>query len=210
MLLRWKKWFILFLTAMIALSFSFTVLADDDYEKGEHQEQSKYYERSEHDEGEENEYDEESNYQQPSIENEIQAEYWNIWSRKPLNNPNNSLPITSPSELSTMVNGQESKLYFIPQDGQLLVSGEAIAKILGAKAKYYSQSKILQIKQGNHELIVRADSNAVYENREKNPMPVKAAVYENTIYLPVSVAANSLGYRITYQVENNTIHFQQL
>jgi hypothetical protein len=206
-----KKGYVLFISVIITLffSFTFTVLAEDDHEKSEHKKNSEYYERSDDDaegEGNENEYYE----QTTTTTNEIQAEYWNIWSRKTLNNPNNNLPITSPGELSAVVNGQETKLYFIPQEGQLLVSGDALAKVLGAEAKYYSQSKIMKISKGSHELIVRADSNAAYENRVKNPMPVKATAYEKTIYLPVSVAANSLGYRITFNSENNTLLFEQI
>jgi hypothetical protein len=204
---KFKKWVILFFTAIITLSFSLSVLADDDHEKGEQKKNSEYYERSEHDDEDEGyEYEEKS----PALQSDFQSEYWNIWSRKPLNNPNNSLPITSPGELSAVINGQETKLYFIPQDGQLLVAGDALAKVLGAEAKYYEQSKIMKITKGNHELIIRADSNAAYENRVKNPMPVKAAAYEKTIYLPVSVAANSLGYRITFNAGNNSLIFQQL
>jgi hypothetical protein len=61
------------------------------------------------------------------------------------------------------------------------------------------------ITKDQNELIVRADSNAAYENRVKNPMPVKAASYEKTIYLPISVAANALGYRINWDAGSNTI-----
>ncbi|WML53038.1 copper amine oxidase N-terminal domain-containing protein [Neobacillus sp. PS3-12] len=128
----------------------------------------------------------------------------------PINNPNKTLPITAPSDLSVSVNGNTTKLYFIPQEGQLFVSGEKLANILGAQAQYYPQSKILRITKGQYELIVRADSNAVYENRVKNPMPVKTASYEKTIYLPISVAANALGYRINWDAGSNTIMIESI
>jgi hypothetical protein len=47
--------------------------------------------------------------------------------------------------------------------------------LLGVVAKYYPQSKIMVITKDKYELIVRADSNGAFENRVKNPIPVKAA-----------------------------------
>lgn len=200
---KMKKLMVLLFTIILAFSIGSSVLADDDdHEKSEHNKSREYYEKSDDDkyENEENEY----NNDQGS--NPVfQEDYWNIWSRKPVNNPNNTLPITTPSELSISVNGNVAKIYVIPQEGQLLVSGEAMAKLLGTQTKYYPQSKIMVITKDKYELVVRADSNVAFENKIKNPMPVKATVYEKTIYLPVSVAANSLGFRITWNAENNTM-----
>jgi hypothetical protein len=204
---RIKKVIVLFFAFILTLSLGVSVLADDDeHEKREHGKNSEYYEKTD-DEEYENEY---YNSQGSSINTVVQDDYWYLWSRMPINNPNKTLPITAPSDLSVSVNGNTTKLYFIPQEGQLFVSGEKLANILGAQAQYYPQSKILRITQGQYELIVRADSNAVYENRVKNPMPVKTASYEKTIYLPISVAANALGYRINWDAGSNTIMIESI
>jgi hypothetical protein len=179
-----------------------SVLADDDeHEKREHENKSEYYEKADDDENENEYYDN----QGTTTNSSVQEEFWYIWSRKPVNNPNNTMPITVPSELSVNLNGNITKLYFIPQEGQLLVSGEKLANLLSAQVKYYPQSKIMILSKDNYELIVRADSNVAYVNKVKNPMPVLASSYENTIYLPVSVVANALGYRLTWDAGSNTL-----
>jgi hypothetical protein len=198
-----KKYGVLLLAFILALSLGASVLADDDeHEKREHEHKSEYYEESD----EEDYYDNQGS----TTNTTVQEDYWYIWSRKPVNNPKAELPITAPSELSVNVNGNITKLYFIPQEGQLFVSGEKLANLLGAQVKYYPLSKIIVLTKDNYELIVRADSNAAYENRVKNPMPVMASSYENTIYLPVSVAANALGYRLTWDPGSNTLNCESI
>jgi hypothetical protein len=198
---KMKKLLVLFFAFILTISLGVSVLADDEHEKKNHEKTGEYYEKSDDDE----EYDTEFYNQQGATTTAMQEDYWYIWSRKPINNPNNSLPIAAPAELTVSVNGNSTKLYFIPREGQLLVSGEKIASLLGAKSQYYPQSKILVVTREKYELIVRADSNAAYENRTKNPMPVRASSYENTVYLPVSVAANALGYRLTWDPGSNTL-----
>ena len=75
---------------------------------------------------------------------------------------------------------------------------------------FYEQSRILEVSKGNEELIVRAGSNATYENRVKTPMPSKALYYEKSIYLPLSVIANSMGYRVSWNQEKETIVLQEI
>lgn len=192
---KMKRFFVLLFACIFAFSLGAGVLADDDHGKNEHEDSHEHS-------------DDGNDYYSPTVP--TQEVFWNIWLRQPINNPNNPLPINTPSELSISINGKESKLYFIPQEGQLLVSGDQIASFLGGHSEYYPQSKILVITKDKNELIVRADSNAAYENKVKNPMPVQAEAYEKTIYLPVSVAANALGFRITWDAGNNTMVFESI
>lgn len=194
----------IFVTCLVIFTIGTSVLADDDHEHGnENDNNHEQYEKNDDVNWEEQ--------QQIQINQEQQQmDYWNIWSRESRNNPNNLLPITSPSELKILMNNQESNLYFIPQDGQLLVSGEAIANVLGAKTNYFAQSNICILKKDSHELIVRAGSNAAYENRVKTSMPVQAQLLENSVYLPVSVAANALGFRVSWDENTKTILFQAI
>lgn len=201
---RMKKIIVLVFAFILTLSLGVNVLADsDEHEKKEHDRDSEYYEES----------DDQNQYynDQGSLPNSaVQEDYWYIWSRVPINNPNNSVPIAAPSDLSISVNGNITKVYVIPQEGQLLVSGEKFANLLGAKIQYFPQSKIMVITKDSNELIVRAESNAAYENRVKNPMPVKAVSYEKTIYLPLSVVANALGNRINWDAGTNTIKLESI
>lgn len=172
---------------------------DDDYEEDD--EKHEYYQESDGDDWER---------QQPQISMKQQSEYWNIWSRQPRNDQNNPLPILEPAALPVIANQNESSIYFIPKEGQLLVSGEAIAEFLGAQTKFYPQSKILILTKGNNEIIVKAETNAAFENRVKTPMPVQAAYYETSVYLPVSVAANALGYRVSWDANKKALIFESI
>lgn len=199
---KMKKPFVLLFTFILTFSIGASVLADDDeHEKREHEQHGEYYEKSDDEEYEDGNF----KTQGTTTNTVIQDDYWYIWSRQPINNSKKSLPITAPSELAVNVNGSVTKLYFIPQEGQLLVSCDAVANLLGAQAKYYPQSKIMVITKDKSELVVRAGSNAAYENRVRNPMPVMAATYENTLYVPVSVITNAMGYRLNWDPGSNTL-----
>lgn len=200
-----KKWLIMFISILTIFAVSTTVMADDD-DDDDHG-KYEYYEKSKHHDDEEGDDEEKWNAveQVPLV-----TEYWNIWSREARNNPNNLLPITEAGETTVWIGNQETSLYFIPQDGQLLVSGTAMADLLGGDSTYYSQSKICILTNGKHELIVRAGFNVAYEDRVKTPMPILAKAYEKSVYLPVSVAANALGYRVAWDAAKQAFIFQPI
>ncbi|WP_312471473.1 copper amine oxidase N-terminal domain-containing protein [Neobacillus sp.] len=200
---RWKKLMSMLAVMLVSLSLGTSVIADDhdDDDDNKHE-----YFQKDHDND-----DADVRTKQQRLNNLTQqTEYWSIWSREPRNDPNNALPIASPEELIVIVNGNETSIYCIPQDGQLLVSGNAIAEIMGAQAKFYPQHKIAVLNKGNLELIVKAGSNAVFENKVKTPMPTIATCYENSVYLPVSVAANALGYRVTWDITKKAMVLQSI
>ncbi|CAH2714198.1 hypothetical protein BACCIP111895_01359 [Neobacillus rhizosphaerae] len=186
---------------LVSLSLGTSVIADD-HDDDDDDDKHEYFQKD-HDADNRTKQQRQNNFTQ-------QKEYWSIWSREPRNDPNNAMPIASPEELIVIVNGNETSIYCIPQDGQLLVSGDAIAEIMGAQAKFYPQSKIAVLNKGNLELIVKAGSNAVFENKVKTPMPTIATCYENSVYMPVSVAANALGYRVTWDITKNAMVLQSI
>ncbi|WP_066384161.1 copper amine oxidase N-terminal domain-containing protein [Neobacillus mesonae] len=200
---KWKKWLAAAAALFITLSIGTSVIADDHDDDDD--EKHEYYEKH-HDEDD----DEQWESQQPAVPYQQQTDYWNIWSKEPMNNPEKVLPIENPEELLINSGEIEKKIYLIPKDGQLLVSADSIAEILGATSTFYPTSKICLLKKGDLELIVKAGSNAAYENKVKSPMPVNAAAYENSIYLPISVAANALGYRVTWNEAKKAIVLQSL
>ncbi|MCM3571329.1 copper amine oxidase N-terminal domain-containing protein [Neobacillus mesonae] len=202
-----KKWLSSFVLLVMLLSTGTSVIADD-HDDDDDEKQEYYFKNHEDDD---HKSDDEGGWEeQRNIQLSQQPDYWNIWSREPVNNPDTSLPIEAPGELMVFIGNQEKMIYFIPKDGQLLVSGEAIAKVLGAEFIFYPTSKICQLTKGDLELIVRAGSNAVYENKIKTPMPTQAEAYENSIYLPLSAAANALGYRVTWNEAKKAIVLQSL
>jgi hypothetical protein len=207
-----NKWLVIFTALIMLIAVGTPVMADDD-DEDEHDEKHEYYQKDHDDEDEDDDeddgyYDESDGLQESQVPISSQTEYWNIWSREARNNPAQALPLTTPSEVPLILNNIETSVYVIPQDGQLLVSSEAFVKALGGKAKYYPQSKICVLTTENMELIVRAGSNAAYENRVKTPMPIPAAAYENSVYVPISVAANALGYRASWDEEKASLILQ--
>lgn len=199
-----NKIIILFLALVLIIPLGAQVSADDDEREEKYEHYQKY----------EKEYEEESDSRQniqPTTQLPTQSDlFWNIWTRSPINNPNKSLPLSAPGELKASVNNQQTKLYLVPQDGQLFVSGEAIANLLGAQSTYYPTSKILVLSKNQSELIVKVGSNAAYENRNKVPLPATVISYENTVYLPVAAAANSLHYRINWDQAQQIMIFESL
>lgn len=205
----WKKIILIFTAVLLFLPLGSSVLADDDDDDHEKHE---YYQKKYDDDGEDDN-DDDDNWepnQQTQISPNQQNDYWYLWSREPRNNPENPLPISTPSDLIVSLNNNEKSIYFIPQEGQLLVSAKEIADLLGADMEFYQQSKIGVMKIGGKELIIRAGTNAAYENRMKTPMPAAAGFYENSLYLPISVAANALGYRINWDEANMKIILQSI
>lgn len=190
-----SKWLIFFTALIMIFAIGSPALADDDDDDHDKYE----YHQKDRDDDDDEDYDdgwkENQQYQVPVSP---QTEFWNIWTREARNNPDQSLPIDSPSEVLLIADNTETSIYVIPQDGQLLISSEGFANAIGARAEFYPQSKIFVLSKGNMELIVRAGSNAAYENMIKTPMPIQALAYENTVYIPISVAANALGYRVSW------------
>nr|WP_246439197.1 copper amine oxidase N-terminal domain-containing protein [Bacillus benzoevorans] len=200
---------------LFGLSFGVTVMADDDeheredhgkYEGYEKQESWKYdgeEKKRDHEdhEDDDDEYEYKENNQIGEYNSYVQSEqtgYWNIWTREVVNHSSTALPVLTPSTISLTVNNKPVEIYGVPQNGQLLVSAEKLAEKLGAEAKVYTISKIVKVTKGENELIIRSGSNAAYENSVKTPMPAEAVYYEKSVYIPICVLANALGYRIDW------------
>ncbi|MGG3561118.1 stalk domain-containing protein [Neobacillus rhizosphaerae] len=202
---KWKQLMILFSVILPLLSIGSSVIADDGEEHHE-EDRHEYYQEDDEDDN----FDVVDELEVPKREKQQQTEFWNLWSRQPRNNPNNLLPISEPSEVPVIFNQNKIEIYMIPQDGQILISANEIAKAIGAKAAFYPDSEISVLTKGNIELIVKAGSNAAFENRVKTPMPTQAVPYENTIYLPISVAANAFGYRIKWDITQKGMELEEI
>ncbi|WML60272.1 stalk domain-containing protein [Neobacillus sp. PS2-9] len=201
---KWRHFTILLAVILPLLSIGTSVIADDGEDHDE-EDRQEYYQEEDEDEDDNNE----DEWDVPISEKQ-QIEFWNLWSRQPSNNPNKPLPISEPTEVPVIINQNKIVIYMIPQDGQILIPANEIAKAIGAKAAFYPYSEISVLSKGNIELIVKAGSNAVFENRFKTPMPIQAVAYENTVYLPISVAANAFGYRIKWNNTQKVMELQQI
>ncbi|MGJ7912762.1 copper amine oxidase N-terminal domain-containing protein [Neobacillus sp. LXY-1] len=204
MLKKWKKITLVLTCVLAVFPLGKVALADDDDDDHEKHE---YYQKEHHEDAADDETEWKSTNQEVIT---TQTDYWYIWSKQPRNTADHPLPIETPSELLVSVNNTEKRIYFIPQDGQLLVSAEVLGQLLGADTHYYPQSQICSINKGNQELIVKVGSNAAYENQQKTPMPVQAAAIENSIYIPISVVANALGYRVNWDGTKQLIFLQSI
>ncbi|QBK24472.1 copper amine oxidase N-terminal domain-containing protein [Ureibacillus thermophilus] len=213
---------------IIVLFFAFqsvvNIASADDHYKGDRYYYPKYeksdknnyfekFDKHDHDDDDDDykwkgEYEQEGNYKNLQ-QNTVQPSYWNVWTRDTHISISNNLPVEEAKKVSFNLNGKTEKLLVFPSNGQLLVSGEKMAKLFGIKSKYYEQSRILELSNGQEELIVRAGTNAAYENMVKTPMPAKALSYEKTVYLPISVIANAFGYSVDWDEANETFILEQ-
>jgi hypothetical protein len=210
---RLFKWTLAILVLFSIFQSVNSVKADDDeYEEYETHNSDREEHGDDEEEYEEYEQDDEwqSEVQNQPLSESIQQSLWNIWTRDTKSGLNDTLPFQEAKEVHIELNGKSELFLIVPQYGQLLVSGEKIAKFMDAVFTFYEQSRILEVSKGGEELIVRAGSNAVYENTVKTPMPTKALYYEKSVYLPISVIANSMGYRVSWNAGKETIILQQI
>lgn len=206
---------------LFGLSFGVTVMADDDwhdkeghkkyegYEKQEHWKYDSKEKEREYEDDDDDEYEYKGNNQIGEYNSYVQSEqtgYWNIWTREVVSHSSTVLPVSAPSNISLIVNNEPVEIYAVPQNGQLLVSAEKLAKKLDAVVKVYDISKIVKVTKGENELIIRSGSNAAYENSVKTPMPAEAVYYEKSVYIPICVLANALGYQIDWNKEEQKIN----
>ncbi|WP_338450289.1 copper amine oxidase N-terminal domain-containing protein [Niallia oryzisoli] len=209
------KWMLAFFMLFFIFQTGTIANADDDdegvrYERHEHEDEDREYEEDD-DEG----YYEENttNYGDGTMyeSTPVQSTFWNLWTREISSTTSNTeLPFQEAKEVSIELNNTSESFFMIPQNGQLLVPGEKVAKFLGAKSRYYQQSKILELSKGTEELIVRAGTNAAYENMVKTPMPTQSFYYERSVYLPISVISNALGYRVNWDAAKLAIILQEI
>lgn len=179
----------------------------EDEEYGEHE--SEYeYEYEDHlgddddDDDDEYEYDYED-WQQAPVEIEPDVS-WDVWSRT-LSAGQGTLPFAI-SQMVTIENsdGKQLESYVIPKQGQIMVPAVKVAEFLGANVIYYKTSKIAEIQLDGNELVFKSNSNAVYENNEKTPMPVEAMMYQNELYIPISVLTNGFSFSVTWNETKQT------
>ncbi|MBA4537360.1 copper amine oxidase N-terminal domain-containing protein [Bacillus aquiflavi] len=204
-----KKWSFI-LSAFLLIGFIIPgtndVMADDDGDD-EYEEYNEYEMDDDDDEHEDDGHNDheyrENNSNQPT-------HFWNLWSRD-VTVQKGTLPFTEPT-LSIFKNaeGVEKELFVIPNEGELLVPAKEIAELLGSQTTFYRNSKIVLMEKDNYELIVKAGTNAAYENKLKTPMPAKAMFYEQSVYVPISVVTNALGYRAEWDDQGKSFLISKL
>ena len=204
--------FVFLLTMMVPTYFVWANDDDDEYE-GEH-EYEEYdregddYRYREEDDKHGDEYDDEE-IRQPSPVETVPSATWNVWSRT-LDTEKGELPLDI-SETVKIENqdGKQMNAYVIPNEGEVMIPAVKTADLIGATAKYYKKTKIAEMQLDANELIVKSGSNAVYENETKTPMPAEAMMYQDELYIPISVLTNGLGLNVTWDETKQTFLIQQ-
>ena len=211
------KWFLSVFIVLLPFQLVHIVKADDeDYGRDEYEDHERY-ERND-DEWEEEDEDNWENENGPDEvenqtlyqENQVQPSYWNIWTRDTNTSLTEDLPFQEAKEVAVEMSGKSETLYVVPLNGQLFVSGEKMAQLFGIKYKFYKESKILEVSNDKEELIVRAGSNAAYENMVKTSMPADALYFEKSVFLPISVIANTFSYRVNWDETKGTITLTEI
>lgn len=192
----------------------------EDYEDYEYEGNDEDYEdyEGENDEDYEDDYEESGYYEQGGYTNYTTvtqpvtpASTWNIWTRETVNTKGN-LPFTE-AKTVTMKRANSTatiKSYVVPRDGEIFVPAQDVAGFLNADATYYPTSTILEVKSATAELVFRANTNVVYENNTKTPLPASAFTMNDTVYVPISALTNGLGYTVEWQeVSNSFVYTQQ-
>ncbi|MFJ8517464.1 copper amine oxidase N-terminal domain-containing protein [Lysinibacillus xylanilyticus] len=190
------------------------VHADDhEHEDKKHEKYKEYKDYKEDDDDDGKYYDDdeeegETYYFQDAVS---EKGTWNIWTRT-VATDKDVLPFTSSQKVTLKVEGTKKELSFfvIPKDGEFFVPGKAVAQVLGAKATFYKESKILAIQDQTNELIYRAGTNVVYDNNVKIPSPAQAFYVNEELYVPISTITNGLGYIAEWQENYQTFVCQPI
>ncbi|MGE7920055.1 stalk domain-containing protein [Viridibacillus sp. NPDC093762] len=179
---------------------------EDDEEEYEYDDDEDYYY--------EDLYEDEYEYDESGDDDElktIEKGTWNIWTRNLAKNKEN-LPFTDSKtvQLKISTNNAIRDIYVIPKDGEFFVQGKVVSEFLGAKASFYKTSRILEVTSKETKLLFRANTNVVYENNVKMPLPAISFYINEEIYLPLSAIVNGLGYVVEWQERDNMFLCQKL
>lgn len=192
-------WMITPIMIFSLLGGQYIAQADDDDGYEHHEKNEHFDEEYEHDHDDEDKYYEE-NYQNAEDKlNTVEQGQWNIWTRSITDHTNSTLPFKEAKIATFNIDNNTFKLYVVPKKGELFVPAGKLTKLLGGQSTYYKNSKIIDTNVNGNQLIFRANTNVVYENLTKTPIPAKTFEYKHDIYVPVSVILNSLGYSIDWQ-----------
>lgn len=210
-----RKWVFTIVFVMLMSSFFVpSILADDD-ESDLFQKINLMNIDDDHDDDDDDDHDDHDDDDDDDYEgDEYQSSFtsyehqWYFWERE-VPQLKGELPIEEPAFLPVHVNeGKSILMYALPNHDELFVSVEGIGNLLGAEVTSYPKSRIAYIKKDETELVVRAGSNAAYENGMKTPMPAKALYHQSEVFIPISVAANSMGYGIEWDEDGKEIHLK--
>ncbi|GAB0169806.1 copper amine oxidase N-terminal domain-containing protein [Lysinibacillus sp. CTST325] len=190
------------------------VYADDhEHEDKKHEKYKEYKDyKDDDDDDEKYYYDDEEEGDTYYFQDAVSAKgTWNIWTRT-VAADKEVLPFTNSQKVTLKVEGtnKELSLFIVPKDGEFFVPGKAVAQVLGAKATFYKESKILDIQDGANELIYRAGTNVVYDNNVKTPSPAQVFYMNEELYVPISTITNGLGYIADWQESNQTFICQPI
>lgn len=180
----------------------------DGYDHDDHHDHDKYdkHDEYEHDD-DHDEHDEDKYYEE---NNTVTQGQWNIWTRTATVNTGSSLPFKDSKIATFKIDNQTFQLYVVPKKGEVFVPAGKLTTKLGGNSKYYKDSKIMKTNINGNELIFRANTNVVYENLVKTPIPAKSFSYKDDIYVPISMILNSLGYSIDWQEDTQQFVCQVL
>lgn len=202
-----------FLLSMLGPSY-FVWANDDEYENERHEEHDQNegeHKYREEDDKQEYKYEGDGeNRQQAPVESiPTTATTWDVWSRK-VDTNEGALPfdIAKTVKLENQ-DGKQIDSYVIPTKGEIMIPAVKTAELVGATVHYYKTTQIAEIQLELIQLIVKSGSNAVYENDIKTPMPAEAMMYQEELYIPISVLTNGLGYTVTWDETTQTFLVQQ-
>lgn len=131
---------------------------------------------------------------------------WHTWTRN-VAEKDPVLPIKMSTDVPiVLVEEEKQETFSVRISGkQLVVRGIEMARYLGAEAKFYEESELLEIKKGNSTLVFRGSTAVVYENGVKTPSSAEALRQGNDLNVPLNVLANGLGYTLTWDHEQEAL-----
>lgn len=207
-----KKWIMAlsFIVLLGAMTSSLTLADDDDdeyeYKYEEKEKKDKKY-KKEHDD----EYDDDDEYEKRGYNAPIPtATPWNIWTRDTQIIPA-ALPFTATGRVGVRdANNHTEEITVVVKEQELFVDANTMATLLNATAVIYPKSQLAEIKNNEVTLFFKSQTNVVYENLQKQPLPATTFMNGYKMYVPLRVITNALGYVFEWDAKAKQFYYYAL
>lgn len=92
--------------------------------------------------------------------------------------------------------------------GRTLIPVRAITEGFGAEVSWDEETKMVTITKDDIEIVLPLDDSTVYVNGEEVQLDTKSEVMNSRTYLPLRFIVETLGYKISWDEETDTINIE--
>lgn len=183
--------------------------ADNDKDKHKYREHDEEWEHDDDDDDDdEDEYehddddtdDDDEEYYQPIVQlpvtSVIQQSAF-IWDRNklPVGDTIGNTFIRQPIAMNMKGNSSTIQIIGLNNEGMIMVPLKNIAQYLDSEVYWHPKYQVIEVKTNEKQLLFKVGKAVCYENGIKLPMATAPMLIDGTVYVPVNVLTDGLGYQ---------------